>query len=90
MVVAIDMTVLLVLVLDELHHRRRHKHVAQMTGVVRLVVMRRQLLLRRIVVAGIVDAAEEAVDVVRTTMNQHFSGVVLDLVTDGTRHMDGL
>lgn len=49
MVVAIDMTVLLVLVLDELHHRRRHKHVAQMTGVVRLVVMRRQLLLRRIV-----------------------------------------
>ena len=49
MVVAIDMAVLLVLVLDELHHRRRHKHVAQMTGVVRLVVMRRQLLLRRIV-----------------------------------------
>ena len=49
MVVAIDMTVLLVLVLDELHHRRRHKHIAQMTGVVRLVVMRRQLLLRRIV-----------------------------------------
>lgn len=49
MIVAIDMTVLLVLVLDELHHRRRHKHVAQMTGVVRLVVMRRQLLLRRIV-----------------------------------------
>ena len=49
MVVAIDMTVLLVLVLDELHHRRRHKHVAQMTGVVRLVVVRRQLLLRRIV-----------------------------------------
>ena len=49
MVVAIDMTVLLVLVLDELHHRRRHKHVAQMTGVVRLVVMRGQLLLRRIV-----------------------------------------
>ena len=49
MVVAIDMTVLLVLVLDEFHHRRRHKHVAQMTGVVRLVVMRRQLLLRRIV-----------------------------------------
>ena len=49
MVVAIDMTVLLVLVLDELHHRRRHKHVAQMTGVVRLVIMRRQLLLRRIV-----------------------------------------
>ena len=49
MVVAIDMTVLLVLVLDELHHRRRHKHVAQMTGIVRLVVMRRQLLLRRIV-----------------------------------------
>ena len=48
-VVAIDMTVLLVLVLDELHHRRRHKHVAQMTGVVRLVVVRRQLLLRRIV-----------------------------------------
>ena len=28
MVVAIDMTVLLVLVLDEFHHRRRHKHVA--------------------------------------------------------------
>ena len=49
MVVAIDMTVLLVLVLDELHRRRRHKHVAQMTGVVRLVVVRRQLLLRRIV-----------------------------------------
>ena len=49
MVVAIDMTVLLVLVLDELHHRRCHKHVAQMTGVVRLVVVRRQLLLRRIV-----------------------------------------
>ena len=49
MVVAIDMTMLLVLVLDELHHRRRHKHVAQMTGVVRLVVVRRQLLLRRIV-----------------------------------------
>ena len=49
MVVAIDMTVLLVLVLDELHHRCRHKHVAQMTGVVRLVVVRRQLLLRRIV-----------------------------------------
>ena len=49
MVVAIDMTVLLVLVLDELHHRRRHKHVTQMTGVVHLVVMRRQLLLRRIV-----------------------------------------
>ena len=49
MVVAIDMTVLLVLVLDEFHHRRRHKHIAQMTGVVRLVVMRRQLLLRRIV-----------------------------------------
>ena len=49
MVVAIDMTVLLVLVLDELHHRRRHEHVAQMTGVVDLVVMRRQLLLRRIV-----------------------------------------
>ena len=49
MVVAIDMTVLLVLVLDELHHRRRHKHVAQMTGVVRLVVVRRQLLLRRLV-----------------------------------------
>lgn len=49
MVVAIDMAVLLVLVLDELHHRRRHKHVAQMTGVVRLVVVRRQLLLRRIV-----------------------------------------
>ena len=49
MVVAIDMTVLLVLVLDDLHHRRRHKHVAQMTGVVRLVVVRRQLLLRRIV-----------------------------------------
>ena len=49
MVVAIDMTVLLVLVLDELHHRRRHKHVAQMTGIVRLVVMHRQLLLRRIV-----------------------------------------
>lgn len=49
MVVAIDMAVLLVLVLDELHHRRRHKHVAQMTGAVRLVVMRRQLLLRRIV-----------------------------------------
>lgn len=49
MVVAIDMTVLLILVLDEFHHRHRHKHVAQMTGVVRLVVMRRQLLLRRIV-----------------------------------------
>ena len=48
MVVAIDMTVLLVLVLDEFH-RRRHKHIAQMTGVVRLVVVRRQLLLRRIV-----------------------------------------
>ena len=49
MVVAIDMTVLLVLVLDEFHNRRRHKHVTQMTGVVRLVVVRRQLLLRRIV-----------------------------------------
>ena len=49
MVVAVDVAMLLVLVFYELHHRRRHKHVAQMTGVMCPVVMRCQLLLRCIV-----------------------------------------
>ena len=51
-VVAVDMPVLLVLVLDELHHRRCHKQVAQVTGIVFSVVVRRKLLLRGIVLGS--------------------------------------
>ena len=48
-VVAVDMAMLSVLVLDEFHHRRRHKQVAQVTGIMRPVVMRCELLLRGVV-----------------------------------------